>query len=199
LDGEPGTATVWQGGSPFTDVSLPAGPGYLTTTVELPAHATSVQVVVGEPRTPWPLDLDSYSLRDPNPEDRYVPLGGALVLAGVRQTSVSPSEVQVDLDLLSTGPLLEDDIVKVDLIGPDFAWRAESNSVPAGGAIPTLKWVAGSLVHDRHRLTLPASAAGPARLELAVYDHFTARVLPILDPRLALTGSTVPLGTVEAP
>ncbi len=64
--------------------------------------------------------------------------------------------------------------------------------------MPTLKWVAGSLVYDRHRLAAPPEAGpGPARLEMAVYDHFTERVLPILDPRLALWGPTVALSEVQ--
>ncbi|MBI3359922.1 MAG: DUF2723 domain-containing protein [Chloroflexi bacterium] len=191
-------ATVWADGAPFVEISLPAGPGYLTTTTDLPNDARDIQVLPGASRVPFPLDLQTYSLPDPVDSDRYVPLGGSLVLVGESYTQLGATEVQVDLDFLSARPLIEDDIVKVDLIGPNYAWRAESNSVPAGGAIPTLKWVAGSLIHDRHRLTLPRDAApGPARLELATYDHFTARVLPILDPRLALVGSTVPLGEIE--
>jgi len=191
-------ASVWVGGSPFTDLDLPAGPGYLTTATELPAYAAHAQVVVGPPRVPGFLDWRSHRLPDPPAEARYVPLGGALVLTGARAALISSDEIQVDLELLAARPLTEDDIVKVDLIGPDFAWAAQSDSVPAGGAIPTLKWVARSVVHDRHRLAIPAGATGPARLEMAAYDHFTGRVLPILDPRLALTGSTVPLGEIAA-
>ena len=194
-------ATVWAGGSPFAEQALPAGRGYLTTAVDLPPYATNVQVLTGPPRAPSPLDLRTYSLPDPTAADRYVPLGGATVLVGARHTSMSASEVQVYLDFLAARPLAEDNIVKVDLIGPGYAWRAESNSVPAGGAIPTLKWVAGSLVHDRHRLVIPANAAtrltAAARLELAAYDHFTGRVLPILDPRLAVMGATLLLLSSE--
>jgi hypothetical protein len=198
LGAAPQSTTVWQGGSPYAEVALPAGPGYWTSALDLPAVATGVQVVVGRPRVPGLFDWNSYALRPPGAGDRYVPLGGAMVLVAAHAEQERPGEVRVDLELLSAGPLLEDDIVKVDLIGPGYAWRAESNSVPAGGAIPTLKWVDGSRVHDRHRLTIPAdAAAGAARLELAVYNHFTGRVLPILDPRLAVLGPTVPLGQVE--
>ena len=192
------SAAVWVGGSPFSDVSLPAGPGYLTTTVDLPPQAANLQVVAGRPRVPELIDANAYSLRNPAEDDRYVPLGGAMVLVGARYSWVSSRELVVDLDLLAAGPLTEDDIVKVDLVGPDYAWRAESDSVPAGGAIPTLKWVRGSLIHDRHRLFITAgSAPGLSDIQMAAYDHFTNRVLPTLDPRIALLGPTAPLAQVD--
>ena len=171
----------------------------------------------------------------PNPGERYLPLGGKMILTGVRVVQVTGFTIQgagcildpgscilkkrefrVDLEWLGTRPLVEDYIVKVDLVGPDQAWKVGSDSVPAGGAIPTLKWLRGSLVRDRHRLSAPdpgvaalasrrsgveALAGEPAlaHLELAVYDHFTQRVLPILDPGVALLGGTVPLGQVLLP
>jgi hypothetical protein len=112
---------------------------------------------------------------------------------------VRPGEtVTVDLRFLATRPIVEDYAVKVDLIGPNDAWRVQSDGTPAGGAIPTLKWIAGSRIADRHTLTVPADAVpGAAQLVLALYDSFTQQDLPILDPALAARGPTVPLGTVE--
>jgi hypothetical protein len=81
------------------------------------------------------------------------------------------------------------------MVGENYAWRDQSDAVPAGGAIPTLKWIPGILIHDRHRLT-PQQPA-PATFQLAVYDHFTQRNLPILDERLAQLGPTVTLSTIQ--
>jgi len=70
----------------------------------------------------------------------------------------------------------------------------ELDDIPAGGAIPTLKWIPGAVIRDRHRLQPPPNAdLSNATLELAVYDHFTGHVLGIGDPRLARLYATVPL------
>lgn len=131
-----------------------------------------------------------------------VPLGASILLTGFEihpSGPVRPGEaVTVDLHFLATRPIVEDDAVKVDLIGPNYAWRVQSDGTPAGGAIPTLKWIAGSRIADRRVLTIPADAApGTAQLVLAVYDSFTQQDLPILDPALAARGPTVPLGTID--
>ncbi len=188
LEKQPQEYVVWLQGSPFQTVTLPAGEGYLTTTTDLPAHADNLQIVRGN-GTPA---LLSVRLDDPAPSNRYVPLGGALVLTRAQTRAEDDGSLRVDLTWQAARPLTEDDIIKVDLIGPDYAWRVQSDHVPAGGAIPTLKWIPGPAIHDRHRLTPPVGAdLTKARLELAVYDHFTGHVLPIGDPRLAQLGETV--------
>jgi hypothetical protein len=51
-----------------------------------------------------------------------------------------------------------------------------TDGTPAGGAIPTLKWIAGSRVTDTRTLTVPPDAApGRATVTLVVYDSFTQR------------------------
>ncbi|MFQ5408457.1 MAG: protein O-mannosyl-transferase family, partial [Anaerolineales bacterium] len=199
LGAQPQEYTLWLRGSPMQVISLPAGDGYLTTTVDLPGAPSrrldGVTSTSGDMRvvrgTGAPALL-SPRLADPTATDRYAPFGGALVLVGAEQAQEPDGSVRVDLTWRAARPLTADDIVKVDLIGPDYAWRAQSDHVPAGGAIPTLKWIPGPAIRDRHRLDPPAGAtATGARLELAVYDHFTGRVLSIGDPRLAQLGSTV--------
>jgi hypothetical protein len=112
---------------------------------------------------------------------------------------VQPGQtLTVALEFLAARPITADYAVKVDLIGPGWQWRVQSDGTPAGGAIPTLKWIAGSRVRDAHTLTVPAgAAAGTAQLALAVYDSLTQQPLPILDPALAAQAPTLPLGTVE--
>jgi hypothetical protein len=61
------------------------------------------------------------------------------------------------------------------------------------GAIPTLKWIRGSMVLDPHRMAIPADASAvPVVSSFLIYDHFTQRLLPPLDERLDLA---VELGT----
>jgi hypothetical protein len=66
-----------------------------------------------------------------------------------------------------------------------WAWREAHDTVPALGAIPTLKWIRASVVLDPHQMTVPDGApAVPVVASLLVYDHFTQRSLPHLDERL---------------
>ena len=109
---------------------------------------------------------------------------------------VSPGSgeiLQIDLRWLSLRPLTRDRKVAVQAL----AWGANHDSVPALGAIPTLKWIRGTRVRDRHFLLLPEGAGGEAALQLDVYDHFTQqRSLALLDERLAKLGSMTPLGKI---
>ena len=174
-------------GSSLLSVFLPPSTGYLTTAFDLPPDYP-VQVTL--------FDSDSrlFDFPLPGPADRYVSFG-PLTLVGSIITKEGDGSYRVDLDWLADHPLTDDLIVKVDLVGENYSWRAQSDSVPAGGAIPTLKWIPGLVIHDRHRLA--PQAGTPAAFQLAVYDHFTQRNLPILDSRLAALGPTVPLGTVQ--
>ena len=136
------------------------------------------------------------------PPDGAIPLGNEIWLGSSRVSPAGPvrpgETVRVTLNFLAARPLTADYSVKVDLIGPGYQWQVGSDATPAGGAIPTLKWIAGSRITDVHTLTVPAGATlGLAQVVLAVYDAFTQAVLPILDPVLAQQGSTVPLGVIE--
>jgi len=150
---------------------------------------------------PWGIHWgESVHLSGPEEGDRYVLLGGAMVLSHIEARPAgevaSGDSLQVDVAFLSMRPLLEDDVVKIDLIGEGWAWRAQSDHIPATGAIPTLKWLWGSRVTDRHALVIPADAlAGSAWAEMIVYDHFTGERLPILDSELAEQGIAIPLGS----
>ncbi len=134
----------------------------------------------------------------PTAEDA-VPIGGEMVLTDVivSHTELQPGDsLTVDLTFFSVAPGVNDRVIKVDIIGPDFAWRLQSDQIPATGAIPTLKWLYGWQIIDRHRFTIPENAApGPVRAELVVYDHFTNAVLPVLDPTLAQQGEAVTIYT----
>lgn len=166
-------------GAVFGFAVLPPEQGYITTTHDLFAELA------------YPLIIERALVPKPSPADRYVSFG-PLVLTGAEIRREGDGSYRVDLQWLADQPITDDLIVKVDLIGDGYAWRAQSDSVPSGGAIPTLKWIPGIVIHDRHRLAPLGDL--PARFELAVYDHFTQLGLPILEPRLAQLGATVPLG-----
>jgi hypothetical protein len=141
-------------------------------------------------------------LPSPNAGERYVPFGDALVWVGLDGpvSDLEPgADVTLGLRFLGARPLERDYVVSTSLIGlnPDGSWawpNDPDDTVPAMGAIPTLKWIRGSAVFDPHRLTVPDDAPpAPAAGSLVIYDHFTRAPLPPLDERLV--GPTVPLGT----
>lgn len=161
-------------------------------------------VNVGQPWVgPWGIPHQgAFRLPVPLPGERYVPLGGDLILTG---TSSQPqgrarpgSTLVIAAEFWARRPVLRDRVVSVNLIGPEGSWQAQDDSVPALGAIPTLKWVWGAAVHDPHTFHIPEDAApGPATARLIVYDAFTQAPLPLLDPQLARLSPTLALGTWE--
>lgn len=131
-----------------------------------------------------------------------IPLGADICFSGSRLSPSGPLQpgdsLTVDLDFQSLRPLLNDYTISVALTGPDYRWRLLSDQTPVGGALPTLKWIAGSRLTDHHTLTIPADAAlGPAQLTLVVYDAFTQRSLPILNADLAALGPALLINTLE--
>lgn len=134
--------------------------------------------------------------------ERYVPFGDNMVLTGLDGPAgdLRPGQdVALGLRFLATRPLERDYIVSTALVGLNpsaiWAWRTDDDSVPAMGAIPTLKWIYGSAVFDPHQLAIPSDAPQlPVEGSLVIYDHFTQAPLLPLDERLQL-GPIVPLGT----
>jgi len=105
-------------------------------------------------------------------------------------------EVKVNLNFTAARPLLRDTVVSVQLTGN--GWRMTDDWVPALGAIPTLKWIAGSQVLDPHTLKIPTNAApGPAQLSVILYDAFTQEPLALLDAEMIKQGQAIPIGTVN--
>ncbi|HZY44586.1 MAG TPA: DUF2723 domain-containing protein, partial [Anaerolineae bacterium] len=99
----------------------------------------------------------------------------------------------LDLHFIATRPIQRDIVVSVQMAGSN--WRAIDDSIPALGAIPTLKWIAGSQIDDPHVLIVPQKAAGQATVTLSLYDAFTQKPLTVLDADLIKQGPTIPLGT----
>jgi len=195
------TGFDWEGSTLYLHAALPDGSFRTVSAAAEGAQAAIVaQIGGGTPRLgPWGIPLPgSLRLALPRPGERYVPLGGQMIVSRVVVTPSGPltsgQPVTVDLTLLGARPLLTDNVAKVDLIGEGYAWRSQSDHIPATGALPTLKWLWGWRVEDRHRLAIPPDAStAAAHAELVVYDHFTGEVLPLLDPVLAQQGIVVPL------
>ncbi len=188
---------------------LPNG-AYLTTVYDLPGgqHGLTVELAPGETGGPyawrgpwWMATGNRLPLPDPAPHERYVPLGGEMVLVRAQYpASVGLGELlKTTMTLVGARPIWRDYSVSVSLRAESGEWQTQHDGTPAMGAIPTLKWIQGTLVQDEHSLPPAVGAVGRGMLRLTVYDAFTIRPLPVLDERLARAGqgTQIDLGTVE--
>jgi hypothetical protein len=129
----------------------------------------------------WGWPISSVQLPGFHSTDRYVLLGDQMALIGVEspRRTVAPGQfIDVVLRFLSLKPLVTGNVVNIRIEGENLQ-RISSDDHPAANAIPTLKWIAGSVVEDRRRLKLPDDAR-PGRVSgyLRVYDEFREDVLP---------------------
>lgn len=134
----------------------------------------------------------------------YVPLEQGLVWLG-SSLFVGPltpgATLSAPQTLAADRPILRDIAVSVTLIGYaddgyHWDWQSLDNGVPALGAIPTLKWIAGSRVRDPHWLAVNAQATGgqTVAMTLQFYDAFTNRPLAVLDEGITGRAPWIPLG-----
>lgn len=97
--------------------------------------------------------------------------------------------MRVALDFDPLGRITEDVAVFVHLVNPSGQLRAQSDSVPVAGGLPTLRWAPSRLVRDTRILLLPGDlAAGTYQLRAGMYVMATGAHLPVLDDRLAKLG-----------
>lgn len=179
--------------------SLPAGSRQVTvhTLSRLPSRPTITSDSASFMGT-WALERD-IRLPPPRAYEQYVPFGPGIIYLGFapRALSVPPSNPR--LCFAASHPIQRDYAVSTALVGlnPDdsWAWLDLDDGIPALGAIPTLKWIAGSRVTDPHTLSIPPdSASGRVIGTLRIYDAFTGRTLPLLDERLAGAAPWAPMG-----
>jgi hypothetical protein len=130
-------------------------------------------------------DLRPFAL--PAPATGAVPFGNAMTLlsSSVRH---SGGQLAVDLEWLAERAYESDYTVSVQARGD--GWQAQHDGTPALGAIPTLKWLPGMTVHDRHRMELPPEVAPDDAFEVrvVVYDAFNMDPLPVTDAELVRQG-----------
>ncbi len=173
--------------------------------------ATHTQVVDDEAgslalpsyRGPWGVPVSTWRFPRGAESGHYVPLGEGIVWTGGTLNGLTPAageSLTLNQEFRSARPINRDYVVSVRLIGlePDgfhWAWWDLQDSVPALGAIPTLKWIEGSLVRSPHRVTVAADAPAGQTLTgaLTLYDAFTNRPLPILDERITDGQAWIPL------
>ncbi len=172
--------------------------GYVTQVIDDAAPALPPY------RGPWGVPVSVWRFPRGQADGHYVPLGQGIVWTGEtldgRARGPGASRV-LSQRFHSSRPVNRDLVVSVRLIGlePDgfhWAWWDLRDSVPAMGAIPTLKWVAGSAVRSPHRVTVAIDAPPGQTLTgaLTLYDAFTGRPLPILDERITAGQPWIPLG-----
>jgi hypothetical protein len=123
--------------------------------------------------------------------DEAIPFGRAMWLTNAEVSALEEgegAELVVDLTWLAERAHASDYTVSVQVHGD--GWRAQHDGTPALGAIPTLKWLAGMRVRDRHRIPLPAGvdADAPYHITVGVYDAFSLEPLPVTRRDLAAQG-----------
>lgn len=152
-----------------------------------------------------PLVIDGPERTWASPED-VAPigarLGDAVALHGVElpEGPLSPGEeLAMTLWWEARGELEAEHTVFVHLVGPDGALRAQADAAPAGGARPTVSWLAGELVADPHALRVPEDAPpGRYALYAGMYASDSLVNLPATDAEGGrLPDDRVPVGAVE--
>jgi hypothetical protein len=135
-----------------------------------------------------------------NSTQNYVPLGRGIVWTGENLSSAD-SPILLPQHFGSSRPLTQDLVISARLIGYEedgfhWAWTDQNDSIPAMGAIPSLKWIAGSEVRSPHFLTVSHTAENGQTIgaTLRLYDAFTNRPLPILDEQITNEFPWIPLG-----
>ncbi len=191
---------------------------------------------------PWGVSSGQWAVSSEQ-RQHYVPLGQGIVWTGdpiAQSRGVPTANLPISKShssplpqhFTAIRPLWRDYVVSTRLVGYEadgfrWAWCDLVDYVPAMGAIPTLKWIAGSSVTSPHLVdytqdsptyetycqsvkpvpgapvlvvsdtAVPGQSVGGM---VTLYDAFTQRPLPILDERITAQFPWIPLGqTTIAP
>ena len=194
LEGAARVAPIPQGAYHTVGVDLQgAVEGPLWLSLALAEEQGQVKTAAG----PWGWPVGEVRLPAPPPEARFVVLGDEMAVVGAQARTAEPGETMlVDVTLVALRPLTSDDATSVRLTDGEGRWLATHDCQPALGAVPTLKWIRGSRVVDRHLLPLPEDFTGEeVRATLLAYERFRLTPLPPMDGRF----SEVPLGNWALP
>ncbi|HEV8633324.1 MAG TPA: DUF2723 domain-containing protein [Chloroflexota bacterium] len=122
----------------------------------------------------------------------WLPFGKRALLTGwsLERAEAAPGEtLRVALDFLPLTRIPEDAAVFVHLVDQAGVLRAQSDSVPVAGGLPTLRWAPDRSVRDTRSLRLPPDLVpGDYSLRAGLYVMATGAHLPVLDDRLAREG-----------
>jgi hypothetical protein len=190
--------THWQLGAEAVEINLQdAGGQPLAAPKQLPAATNTSQpqyfsLPFDVPPTRGLRLSTGQRLPDFADGERYIPFANQMALTG-SSAQRNGASLKIDLHWLATRPLMRDYIVSARVEG-DGLYHTH-DSVPALGAIPTLKWIRGSRVMDRHPFAL-GDYAGPMHGSVVVYDSASQLPLPPLDERYE-NGVTIPIDPIE--
>jgi hypothetical protein len=120
------------------------------------------------------------ALPDPRPGERYLPFADGVTLTGAR---IRGDDASVTLDWLSGRALTADYKISARLSG------GRHDGTPALGAVPSLKWIAGTRVSDFHPMPLRSEERYRVEGDVKIYDNFSQLPLPVLDPRYERDGA----------
>ncbi len=168
---------------------------------ELPT--TPRPVLVRDPTGRYPLllrlDLPAASLPAPPPLVATFDDAIGLARPTVAPERGKPGEsVAVTLVWFARRRVPEDETVFVHLRDEKNATVAQTDGPPAAGSFPTSAWQEGDLVWDRHRLTIPSSAApGRYRLVAGLYRLATLRRLEAHTPTGRAEADEVEVGSIQ--
>lgn len=172
--------------------ALPQG-AYQTVAVDLPGTARGLLLLsltdgTGQERVaagPWGWPLRRVPLVVPPGDVRFVPLGDEMAVVGMRASPAIPGAVMtVDVTLVGLRALTTDDATSVRLTDDTGRFLGAHDCQPALGTVPTLKWIAGSRIRDRHLIPIPADwAGGSVRATLVAYERFRMTPIPPMDDR----------------
>jgi hypothetical protein len=146
---------------------------------------------------PWSWPVQDVRLPTPAVDARFVPLGDDMAVIGAQAHPAGPGETMaVDVTLVGLRPLTSDDATSVRLMDGDGRWLDTHDCQPALGAVPTLKWIRGSRVMDRHLLGIPEGfTAGKVQAAVVAYERFRMTPLASMDERFG----EIPLGDWHIP
>ena len=172
--------------------------GYQTETLDEPVLS---QLPPIDSIGPWGIKRSAWAGVDDAPAQHYVPFAQGIVWTNAQISGMADAEqVTIRPTFHSSQPILRDLALSVRLVGyqPDsnlWAWWDLDDSIPAMGAIPTLKWIEQSRVNSPHFLQVNETTTSGQQLEatLRIYDAFTNRPLPILDERIVAQNPWIPL------
>ena len=176
--------------------------GYITETPPVGATGYPLTTWAG----PWGIPVTTELAVE---QTNYVPFAGGMVWLGPLWQPANEARPGEQVHLAgrwgSSRPNYRDFGVAMRLVGYEaggdrWAWSDLDNrfGIPGMGAIPTLKWVAGSRVYDTHRLTISPEGVPNQRIGVIVglYNTMTNETVSVLDERL---GAATPwyLTTIE--
>lgn len=167
-------------------------PGFLDTAHDLPDTATlgGVRLTVqtqGEALPvlgPWNFVVgNSLWLPAPQPGERYVPVGAAILTRSETQATPTESGIEWQVHLTLRSQTAQTADLSFSLAANGF----QLDGTPVDGMLPSLKWGWSATVHDSLRLAVPSSVGDDPPI-LTLYDAFTGDVWPVLDPALNQAG-----------